>query len=105
MPVLLGYQCARGASTPAAIRSGRRALERFAKQKGFALGDVFVEADGSQPHRAVSALVDIAIRGGVEAIAVPSAQDLWRLPPAQILMRRRIEREAGIRVLVVPQGG
>ncbi len=76
MPLLLGYQCARGASTPAAIRAGRRTLERFARDEGFALGDVFLEADVSQPYRAVSALVDIAIRGGAEAIAVPSAK-IW----------------------------
>jgi hypothetical protein len=105
MPVLLGYQSARGASTPTSIRAGRRTLERFAINEGFALGDVFVEADGSPPHRAVSALVDIAIRGGAEAIAVPSAQDLGRRPPAQTRMRWRIEREAGIRVLIIPERG
>jgi hypothetical protein len=100
-PILFGYQTVR-LSTPAeAVAKGREELAAFALREGFALGEVFVERDVDRPCSALAALISAARRSGVAAVAVPTTDDLGRLPRVRWLMRYRLEREAGVRVLVV----
>ena len=100
-PILFGYQTVR-VSTPAAeVARGRDALAAFAIREGFALGEVFVERDVDRPCSALAALISAARRSNVAAVAVPTTADLGKLPRVRWLMRYRLEREAGVRVLVV----
>jgi hypothetical protein len=100
-PILFGYQTVR-LNTPAEeVAKGREALAAFALREGFALGEVFVERDADRPCSALAALICAARRSGVAAVAVPTTDDLGRLPRVRWLMRYRLEREAGVRVLVV----
>jgi hypothetical protein len=100
-PILFGYQTVR-VSTPAEeVAKGREELVAFALREGFALGEVFVERDINRPSSALTALIFAARRAEVAAVAVPTANDLGRLPRVRWLMRYRLEREAGVQVLVV----
>jgi hypothetical protein len=87
-------------TTPTEVMRGRRLLNQFAAREGFALAEIFVEQDVNQPCAALVALIETARRCGVVAVAVPSLNDLGRLPRVQYLTRARLEREAGVRVLV-----
>jgi hypothetical protein len=102
-PVMFGYQRVRASGSAQELARGREALVAFAFREGFALGEVFVEQDLDRPCSALAAMIASARRSGVVAVAVPTAADLGRLPRVQWLMRNRLEREAGVRVLVVPQ--
>lgn len=100
-PILFGYQTVR-VSTPAdEVARGREALAAFALREGFALAEVFVERDVDRPCSALTALISAARRSNVKAVAVPTSADLGTLPRVRWLMRYRLEREAGVRVLVV----
>jgi hypothetical protein len=100
-PILFGYQTVR-VSTPAEeVAKGREELVAFALREGFALAEVFVERDIDRPSSALTALIFAARRSEVAAVAVPTTNDLGRLPRVRWLMRYRLEREAGVRVLVV----
>ena len=100
-PVLYGYQTARAGTPAFEIDRGREALAAFAQREGFALGEIFVERDANHPSSALTALISAARRSGVAAVAVPTDEDLGRLPRVRRLMRTRLEREAGVQVLVV----
>jgi hypothetical protein len=100
-PILFGYQTVRLSTTPTEIAEGRRSLRQFAAQEGFALAEIFVEQDINRPCSALVALIESAVRTRVAAIAVPTPSDLGRLPRVQGLTRARLEREAGVPVLVV----
>jgi hypothetical protein len=100
-PILFGYQTVRLSTPVEEVAQGREALAAFALREGFALAEVFVERDVDRPCSALSALISAARRAQVEAVAVPTAADLGKLPRVRWLMRYRLEREAGVRVLVV----
>jgi hypothetical protein len=100
-PILFGYQTVRVSTPVEEVAKGREEIAAFALREGFALGEVFVERDAHQPSAALSALIAAARRSGVAAVAVPTTADLGRLPRVRWLMRYRLEREAGVRVLVV----
>jgi hypothetical protein len=50
---------------------------------------------------ALAALIEVAKRDDLHAVAVPTPEDLGSLPRVQQLTRQMLEREAGVRVLVV----
>jgi len=100
-PLLLGYQQVRVDAPRDAVAGGRQLLAIFAAREGFALGEVFVERDVNRPCSALVALIEAARRCGATAVAVPTSEDLGRLPRVRHLMQRRLEREAGVRVLIV----
>ena len=100
-PILFGYQTVRVSSSAAEVAKGREALAAFAIREGFALAEVFVERDVDRPCSALAALICAARRSNVAAVAVPTSADLGKLPRVRWLMRYRLEREAGVRVLVV----
>jgi|tagenome__1003787_1003787.scaffolds.fasta_scaffold20899755_3 hypothetical protein len=100
-PILFGYQTVRVSTPAGAVFRGREALADFAHREGFALGEVFVERDVDRPCSALTALICAARRSNVMAVAVPTTADLGKLPRVRWLMQHRLEREAGVRVLVV----
>jgi hypothetical protein len=100
-PVLFGYQCVRLGTPPDQVVRGRRLLAEYAAREGFALAEVYVDDDVNRPDSALVALIAAATRGGVAAVAVPTLEDLGRLPRVRRLWRERLQREAGVRVLVV----
>jgi len=104
-PVLLGYQCVRLDTPKDHVAKGHRSLATFATREGFALGTCFVDANVNDQAAAFAAVIELArSTEEVEAIAVPTAQDLGRDPSVQLSMRRRLEREAGVRVLILASG-
>jgi hypothetical protein len=100
-PVLLGYLNLRVDAPRGAVARGQRALARYAAKEGFALGTVFVEQDLNRPLAALAALIEVAQRDDVHVVAVPTSKDLGSLPRVQQLTRQMLEREAGVRVLIV----
>jgi hypothetical protein len=103
-PVLVGYQVVRVSSSVDELTRGRRLLAEYAAKEGFSLGDVLVERDVNRPCSALVALIGL-VRGSDIGVAVPTPLDLGRLPRVQRLMRERLEREAGVRVVVVEPWG
>lgn len=100
-PLLLGYQSARAATTPAALRAGRSALASYAQREGYTLGQIFLEADTREPLSALHALIEAAVREEAAAVAVPTAADLGRIPRIQHLVKQQMERAAEVRVLII----
>jgi hypothetical protein len=100
-PVLFGYLTVRVGAPRGAIANGERSLARYAQREGFTLGTIFVERDVNRPMSALASLIEAAKREDVQAVAVPSPVDLGLLPRVQQLTRQLLEREAGVRVLVV----
>jgi len=100
-PILVGYQTVRVDASRSDVARGRGLLGRFAAREGFALVGIFVERDVNRPGSALVALIETARRGGVSAIAVPTPADLGSLARVQRLTRERLERETGLRVLIV----
>lgn len=99
-PILLGYQTVRVGTPQFEVARGRRVLAKYAAREGFALAEIFVDQDPNRPCSAMAALIEVARRSGVAAIVVPTLTDLGRLPRVQRLTRERLEREAGVRVLI-----
>src|SRR6266567_2405954 len=56
-PLLFGYLRLRITDDPSAADAGRRLLGDFADAEGFALVDVFVDADENTPQAALAALI------------------------------------------------
>ena len=104
-PLLLGYLRLRISAAPAAGDAGRRLLEDFAGREGFALAEVFIDADENTPTAALAALIryvrglDVQLRG--LAIAVPHLGHFGSNPQIQRQMCARLEREARVRVIVL----
>ena len=100
-PLLIGYMSARGSATPRRLRDAETALASFAETEGYALGHVFIEPDSLRPTSALPELIANALRSGAAAVGVPTPQDLGRDAKTQELMRRRIERDACLPVVIV----
>jgi hypothetical protein len=100
-PILVGYQTVRLNTSARDVARGRRQLANFAAREGFALAGIFMERDANRPCSALVALIETARRGGVSAIAVPTPADLGSMARVQRLTRERLERETGLRVLIV----
>lgn len=81
--------------------TARAALGRFADREGLVLGQVFVETDSSRAQVALASLIEAVGFHEVVAIVVPGLHHLGDDDPAQAAARARIEREAGVPVLVV----
>jgi hypothetical protein len=100
-PLLFGYQTVRLTTTPAEAEAGRRTLAQFAVREGFALAEIFVERDPNHPCSALVALIELVRRHPGSIIAAPTADDFGRLPRVRQIMRTRLERESGARVLII----
>jgi hypothetical protein len=100
-PVMFGYQCVRIGTPSDQVVRGRRLLAEYAAREGYALAEIYVDEDVNKPCSALAALIAAAQRGGVDAVAVPTHEDLGRLPRVRQLTRARLQRETGVRVLIV----
>ena len=100
-PLLFGYQRVRLMTPVADVVKARRALIEFASREGFALGEIFVDADENRPYAALNALIATARRREVNVILIPSLDHLGHDPSAQGAMRRRLAEEVGLRVVVL----
>lgn len=98
-PVVFGY--VRLLSATDGAGTARSALGRFTEREGLVLGQVFVEADRGGPRIALASLIEAMSFHEVAAIVVPGLHHLGDDDPAQAAARARIEREAGVPVLVV----
>ncbi len=102
-PLMLGYQVARIGTAEQDIANGRAVLAAYAASQGYTLGEVFVEHDVNHPTSAMAALIEASRHMPATAIAVPSYQDLGRLPRVQQEVQKRLARETGLPVWVPPQ--
>jgi hypothetical protein len=100
-PILVGYQTIRIDTSSDDVARGRQLLAEFAAREGFALTEIYVERDPNRPCSALTALIEAARRDSIAAVAVPTLDDLGRLPRVRRIMRDRLQRDAGVRVLVV----
>jgi hypothetical protein len=98
-PIMVGYQQVRVSSSPEDVARGRELLADYAARESFSLGDILVERDVNRPCSALVALIELVRRSDVAVVATPF--DLGRLPRVQRLTRERLEREGGVRVVVV----
>ena len=104
-PFLFGYLRLRITAGLSAAESGRRLLAEFADAEGFALVDVYIDADESRPLAALASMLrcirtsDADARG--IAVAVPDLGHLGADPMTQRRMRVWIQRQAHVRLIVV----
>jgi hypothetical protein len=105
-PLLFGYLRVRISAGLGAAETGRRLLGDFADAEGFALVDVFIDADENAPQSAVAALIRCVRASAIDlspvAIAVPDLGHLGTDAVTQRQMRARIEHEAGVPLIVLP---
>ncbi|HST86286.1 MAG TPA: hypothetical protein VLL08_31400 [Kineosporiaceae bacterium] len=101
-PLLFGYHSARSGLPIEHLMDVRTKLTAFASAEGYALAGIFSEAT-EQPATALQALLESAERRHVEAVAVPSLEDLGANWGVQQLARKRLA-DAGVRLLVLVGG-
>lgn len=104
-PLLLGYQRIRITASDAEVARGRAALVSFSNREGYALAEIFAEADENRPYSALTAMIEACRRIEVAAVAVPSLGDLGLNAAAQVELRERLQRETGVPVLIVEGRG
>ena len=100
-PILYGYLQMRLDTPPTQIEQGRQTLAAFAARNGFRLGTVFVEQNVNKPCSALTELIAVARSSDWAVVAVARPEDLGRLPMVRQSTRDLVERETGVRVLVV----
>jgi hypothetical protein len=98
-PTMVGYQTLRLDSSADAAENGRRLLAAYAEAEGYALATVFTEVLIEGRMSAYEALVAAIETGDVAAVAVPTLDDLGRMPRIREYLRGRLEK-LGVRVLV-----
>jgi hypothetical protein len=103
-PALFGYLRLRITDSPDKAETGRQLLADFADAEGFALVDVFIDANENTPQAGLAALIrcirdaDVHLSG--IAVAVPDLGHLGADAATQRQMRARIQHEAHVRVIV-----
>lgn len=102
-PLVYGYQRVRITTPPEEVIRVRRRLTEFAARQGYVLADVFVDADESRPFAALSALIRAARRHDAAAVLVADPDHFAHNPTAQAVMRDRVQRETGARVIFAPE--
>lgn len=100
MPLALGYQQARLDTRAGDLDAGRRQIAHYCDREGYALGEVFVEADLNHQCSALSALIHHAKARRPLIILVASENDLGVMPRVRQATRARIVRETGCPVMV-----
>lgn len=99
-PLLFGYlRVLPGMGIDDVIQEHRR-LARFAEERGFVLGNVFVETKWQQLTSWV-AMTNRCRRDGVRDVAVPSPEHLSTVTPLADIMCEEIEGDIGGRLWVV----
>ena len=99
-PLLFGYLRALPGMGIDGVIETHRQLAVFAKDQGFVLGNVFVEAKWRQLTSWV-ALTERCKRDGVRDVVVPSPQHLSSISVLAEIMREEIQTDIGGRLWVV----
>ncbi|MEV0476982.1 hypothetical protein [Streptomyces prunicolor] len=99
-PLLFGYLRALPGMGIDGVVQTHRQLAEFAKDRGFVLGNVFVEAKWRQLTSWV-ALTERCKRDGVRNVVVPSSQHLSAIAVLAEIMREEIQSDIGGRLWVV----
>lgn len=100
MPLALGYQQVRLDTRAGDIDAGRQALTAYCQREGFALGEIFLEADVNHQCSALVALINVAKSQAPVTILVATEKDLGVMPRVRAATRARIIRETGCPVVV-----
>jgi hypothetical protein len=101
---VFGYRRAAPELPQAESIADRQTITAFVAARGFELAQMFVETDPQQPMEAFGRLVQaarVAAADGVpvRAVVVPRPEHLGGTQRARGVLRQRLEREAGLRVL------
>ena len=99
-----GYRRAAPGLPQAESIADRQTITTFVAERGFELAQMFVETDPARPMEAFARLVQaarVAAADGqpVSAVVVPRPEHLGGTQRARGVLRQRLEREAGLRVL------
>jgi hypothetical protein len=99
-----GYRRAAPDLSQAESIADRQMITAFVAARGFELAQMFVETDPEQPMEAFVRLVQAARTAAadgvpVRAVVVPRPEHLGGTQRARGVLRQRLEREAGLRVL------
>jgi hypothetical protein len=100
-PLLFGYLRMRITDRPGRAATAQRSLRAYAEREGFTLAQVYVEANENSPCAALTQLIDAVRRCDGAAVAVPDHDDLGIDATARQQLRLRLQREAGVPVIVV----
>ncbi len=101
-PVMLGYQQVQIGTPAAEVARRWRLLTDYAEQEGYALAEVYVDANADRPLSSFHALIAQARRDGeVSVVAIPTGNDLGNDAFARRELWARLRRETGLPVHVV----
>ena len=101
---VFGYRRAAPDLPQAESIADRQTITAFVEARGLELAQMFVETDPDQPMEAFGRLVQAARTAAadgvpVRAVVVPRPEHLGGTQRARGVLRQRLEREAGLRVL------
>lgn len=101
---VFGYRRAAPDLPQAESIADRQTITAFVTARGLELAQMFVETDPEQPMEAFARLVEAARTAAadgvpVRAVVVPRPEHLGGTQRARGVLRQRLEREAGLRVL------
>jgi hypothetical protein len=99
-PMLFGYLRVLPGMNIDSVVQTHRLLAEFAKNRGFVLGNVFVETKWRQLTSWV-AMTNRCRRDGVRNVAVPSTEHLSTVTPLADIMCEEIEGDIGGRLWIV----
>jgi hypothetical protein len=100
-PLAVGYVRERITDSPVDHHDAFSTLARFAQDEGYALAEVFYDADPNRPDNRLAAMLRFAGHRNFAAIILSSSRDLAAEPAAAATMLRRIRTDMGIPVLIV----
>jgi hypothetical protein len=103
-PIVVGYQSTRISTGPEQVAASRERLAGFVARQGWKLGQVFVDDNANTPQAAYLDAILAARDPQVAGVVVPSLRDLAGDPVAAWSLRDRMEREAGVGVVVTEPG-
>jgi len=98
-PTLFGYLVIQTGMTADDAAQLRAALTAFAEREGYSLEHIFEEM--TPATHALAAVIDITLEQGAAGVLVSRRSDLGEIHRTQELARQRIERETGVRVIVM----
>ena len=100
-PLLFGYLRMRITDRPARAASAQRLLRQYADREGYTLAQVYVEANENSPCAALAQLIHDVHHSNGAAVAVPDQDDLGTDATSRQQLRHRLQREAGVPVIVI----
>lgn len=97
-----GYIRINRAGSSADMDALQTRMRAQAEERGYLLSQIFIETEDGTSS-AYAALIDEARDGGIEIVLVPSMEHFGHLASLSTAMRRRVEEEAGVQVVALPE--